>query len=190
METKNSANKAKERVAVYIDGSNLYHKLKDLTIQNKTFFDYKGLCSWLSRDREIISCRYYIGVIRAQENDERGQQLRRKQQRLFSHLEKQGFAIKRGYLMNACGVYHEKGVDVQIATDMLIGAYENYYDTAILLSSDTDIIPAIKKIKFMGKGVEYIGFAHKPSFGLQKYATLSRLLIKEEIEPFIFKSVV
>lgn len=183
----NKVNKSQnERVAIYIDGSNLYHKLKDISIPNKTYFDYRKLCLKLARDRKIISCRYYIGVIRAKEDDEIGQKLRREQQKLFAHLTKQNFTIKRGYLMNAGGIYHEKGVDVQIAVDMLIGAYEDLYDTAILLSSDTDLIPAIKKIKYMGKNIEYIGFSHKPSLGLQKYVTLSRLLIKEEIEPFIF----
>lgn len=186
METKNNNN----RVAIYIDGSNLYHKLKDLSIPSTSRFGYKELCSWLARDRIVVSSRYYIGVVRAKENDEKGQRLRREQQKLFSHLTKEGLTIKRGYLMSAGGVYHEKGVDVQIAVDMLIGAYEDMYDTAILISSDTDLIPAIGKIKYMGKGIEYIGFAHKPSFGLQKYATLSRLLIKEELEPFIFNTLV
>ena len=87
------------------------------------------------------------------------------------------------------GKYHEKGVDVQLAVDLLVGAYENTYDTAIVLSSDTDLIPAIKKIKELGKSVEYIGFAHRPTIALQTHATLSRLLIKEEIENFVFKPV-
>ena len=90
--------------------------------------------------------------------------------------------------MNNDGKYHEKGVDVQLAVDLLVGAYENSYDTAILLSSDTDLIPAIKKVKELGKAVEYIGFAHKPTIALQTHATLSRLLIQEEIEAFVSKS--
>ena len=87
------------------------------------------------------------------------------------------------------GVYHEKGVDVKLAIDLLIGAYENLYDSAILISSDTDLIPAIKKVKFLKKEVEYIGFAHKPSFGLQKVVSLSRLLIKEDLENFVDKTL-
>ncbi len=86
------------------------------------------------------------------------------------------------------GVYHEKGVDVKLAIDLLIGAYENLYDSAILISSDTDLIPAIKKVKFLKKEVEYIGFAHQPSFGLQKAVNLSRLLIKEDLENFVDKT--
>lgn len=38
----------------------------------------------------------------------------------------------------------------------------------------------------LGKEVEYVGFAHKPSFGMQKHVTLSKLLLKDEISPFIF----
>ena len=85
------------------------------------------------------------------------------------------------------GVYHEKGVDVKLAVDLLVGAYDDLYDSAILISSDTDLIPAIQKVKHLGKHVEYIGFAHQPSFGMQRFASLSRLLIKEDIEPFAVK---
>ena len=174
------------RVAIYIDGSNLYYKLKDLEIKNITYFDYSGLSKWLARDREVISKRYYIGVVKAKESDIRGQQLRKSQIKLFNHLTSpsQGFVIKRGYLMKNDGVYHEKGVDVKIAVDLLVGAYEDIYDTAIVLSSDTDLIPAIQKVNHLGKKIEYIGFSHRPSLALQKYSTLSRLLIEEEIKPF------
>ncbi len=86
--------------------------------------------------------------------------------------------------MRSDGVYHEKGVDVKIAVDLLVGAYENMYDEAILVSSDTDLVPVIKKVRHLGKKVEYIGFSHKPSLALQRYATLSRLVIREELEKF------
>jgi len=99
----------------------------------------------------------------------------------------QKIEIYRGYLMENDGVFHEKGVDVKIATDLLVGAYENLYDEAIIISSDTDLIPAMKKIKQLGKKVEYIGFGHQPSLALQTYATISRLLIKEELEQFIYR---
>ena len=90
-------------------------------------------------------------------------------------------------MMKHGGVFHEKGVDVHMATDLLVGSYENLWDTAILISSDTDLIPAIERVKLLHKKIEYIGFAHNPSFGLQKCATLSRLLIKEELVKFNFQ---
>jgi uncharacterized LabA/DUF88 family protein len=175
-----------KRVAVYIDGSNLYYKLKDLGIKNTTYFGYGDFSKWLSRERRLVAKRYYVGVVRAKDNDEKAKKMQESQVRLFNHLgsKEEGFNIQRGYLMKNDGVFHEKGVDVKIAVDLLVGAYEDIYDTAILISSDTDLIPAIQKVKSLGKDVEYIGFAHKPSYGLQKHATLSRLLIDEELKKF------
>ena len=53
-----------------------------------------------------------------------------------------------------------------------------------MISSDTDLIPAIKKVRALGKQVEYIGFSHQPSFGLQQEASRSYLIPREELEEF------
>ena len=174
-----------KRVAVYIDGSNLYHKLKDLAVENTLDFNYRALSDYLARGRKVVSYRYYIGVVRAKTGNVKANKMRMEQQKLFSNLEKQGFCIKQGYLMENGGKFHEKGVDVKIAIDMLIGAYDNLYDVAILISSDTDLILAIKHVKYLKKEIEYIGFSHRPSFGLQKNVSLSRLLIKDDLLPFM-----
>ena len=175
-----------KRVAVFIDGSNLFHKLKELGLLNLTKFNYKGLVDALVSDSLTSYQGYYIGVVRAKEGDLKGQELRRNQQRLFAHLESQSqcFVVKRGVVTENDGVYHEKGVDVSLAVDLLVGAYENIYDKALVISSDTDLVPAIRKVIALKKEVEYIGFAHRPSFGLQKYATRSRLLVLEELKKF------
>lgn len=183
----------KERVGFFIDGSNFYFKLKDneINLKNLLKFDFRGFINWLAIGRKIVFCGYYIGVVRAGADDLKAQNLRRNQQKLFSHLtsNSQKLEIKRGFMMKNDGVFHEKGVDVHLATDLLIGAYENFWDTAVVISSDTDLIPAIEKVKALGKKVEYIGFAHKPSLGLQKCVTRSRLLIKEEVKPFESKNI-
>ena len=67
---------------------------------------------------------------------------------------------------------------------MVIGAADDIYDTAILVSSDTDLIPALKYIKYKDKKLEYVGFSHAPSLGMQKFADLSILLLAEDIERF------
>lgn len=175
----------KKRIAIFIDGSNLYYKLKDLKIPDTTNFDYLGFCKFLTRSRILISTGYYVGVVKAKENDVRAQAMRQAQGKLFNHLRNQGIKIYQGYLMNNNGKFHEKGVDVHMAVDLLVGAYENTYDTAILISSDSDLVPAVKKVKSLGKELEYIGFSHSPCLALQKHATISRLLIKEDLDAFI-----
>lgn len=90
-----------------------------------------------------------------------------------------------GYLLNTKGVYHEKGVDVQIAVDMLEAAYENTCDRIALVSSDTDLAPAIKKAQQRGKTVEYIGFSYQPSVAMVRFCSESRLLTKEDVQQFV-----
>jgi uncharacterized LabA/DUF88 family protein len=178
-----------DRVAVFIDRSNFYHRLKDLGIFDTARFNYRGLAEWLAGGRPVMYCGYYVGVVRAKPGDTKAEAMRNQQVNLFNNLQskRQRFVVQRGYIMENKGVYHEKGVDVKIAVDLLASAYENHYDAAILLSSDTDLIPAIRKVRTLGKAVEYIGFAHRPSLGIQKHVDLSRLLIRAELEPFVSK---
>jgi len=49
------------------------------------------------------------------------------------------------------------------------------------------LLPAISKVKSLGKEVEYVGFGHQPSLAMQTGATISKLILKEELEAFIFK---
>jgi len=57
-----------------------------------------------------------------------------------------------------------------------------------LVTSDADLIPAIKKVKTMGRKVEYIGFSHKPSYALIANSDVRRLLIKDELQDFSRKN--
>lgn len=173
-----------KRAMIFIDGSNFYFKMKSLGIKNLLTYDYRGLCEVLANGRLIASVGYYIGMVRARPDDVKGEQLRRAQINLFNHLRDQKVDVHKGYLMKNEGVYHEKGVDVKIATDLLVGAYENLYDDAVVISSDTDLIPALIKVKELGKGVEYIGFGHQPTMALRNHATISRLLILNELQKF------
>ena len=177
----------KERVAVYIDGSNFYGYLKDTAVNfpKGTKFDFKKFVDFLVSDnRELISKRYYTGVFRNLDGSEKSKKLVGGQQKFFTNIQKDGFTVKRGRIMPIGGVFKEKGTDVKIAVDLIVGAVDDLYDTAILVSSDTDLIPAIRHVKYKNKRVEYVGFAHSPSLGIQKYADLSRLLLKDDIEKF------
>jgi len=176
----------KEKVVVYIDGNNFYKYLKDKEINfpRGVKFDFNKFINFLVKDRECISKRYYVGIARNLDNTEKSKQIVEGQQKFLSEIEKEGFAIKRGRLMYDKGRIREKGTDVKIAVDLVIGAVDNLYDSAVLVSSDTDLIPAIKYVKYRKKKLEYVGFAHAPSLGIQKYADLSRLLLPEDIEKF------
>lgn len=176
-----------KRCMILIDGSNFYFKLKDLGFHHLLDFDFSGFAKMLAGEgHEITQAIYYIGKVRT-DGTEKTQILFNSQRKLFAHLKKHNYSYSLGYLMKTDGKYHEKGVDVNIAVNLLVATYENLCEKLILVSSDTDLLPAILKAKEKGKIVEYIGFSHKPSVALVARCSVSRLLTKEDISKFIIK---
>ena len=176
----------KQKCIILIDGSNFYFKLKDLGLSNLLSFDFRRFIQLLARSYKVMNICYYVGRIR-QDGSNKTERLFDAQQKLLGSLKKHHVSYQLGYLLKSGGKYHEKGVDVQIAVDMLVAAYENLADRIILISSDTDLAPAIKKIREKGKTVEYIGFSHKASVAMVGFCSESHLLRKEDLLPFIKK---
>lgn len=175
------------RVAVYIDGNNFYKYLRDeeVNLPKGKRFNFSKFVESLVKGRRCVSKRYYVGIARDFDGSEKSRQIVKGQQKFLSHLENEGFDIKRSRVMYDSGRIREKGTDVKIGVDLVIGAADDVYDTAILVSSDTDLIPAVQYIKYKNKKLEYVGFSHAPSLGMQKYADFSILLLPEDINKFL-----
>jgi len=177
-------NLKQKRVAIFIDGGNFYRRIRqDNLIPKGTKFNYVKFAEFLARGRIVSSKSYYIGIVRNHDKTSKSQKMVESQQKLLSNIMNAGYKIRRGKIVYDNKI-REKGVDVQIAIDLVIGAGENNYDIAIIVSSDTDLIPAIKYVRSKGKQVEYVGFAQSPSFGMIKESDDRILLIKEQIETF------
>lgn len=174
----------KQKCIILIDGSNFYFKLKDLGFHHLLTFDFTKFAQFLSGKQEIVNTCYYVGRIR-QDGTTKSNKLFDAQQKLLGNLKKHKVLYTFGYLLKSDGVFHEKGVDVQIAVDMLVATYENVCDRIILISSDTDLAPAIKKAREKGKTVEYVGFSHKASVAMVSFCSESTLLKKEDLLKFI-----
>ena len=53
----------------------------------------------------------------------------------------------------------EKGVDAEIICRMLMGAFLNQYDACVLMSDDSDFLPAVTRVQeYFGKKVIHAGF--------------------------------
>src|SRR5579872_5088121 len=170
----------KERCIILIDGSNFYFKLKDLQLHNLLCFNFSEFAQKLLNSNTFIQGTYYIGKVRTN-GTEKMKKLQSNQQKLFSHLKKQKFHYSLGYLLKSGDRMHEKGVDVNIAVDILVATYENQCDKIILVSSDTDLLPAVEKAQEKGKIVEYVGFSHMPSTAMKNNCSQSTFLKKEDI---------
>jgi len=138
----------------------------------------------LAGNYQIVHATYYVGKIRT-DGTVKTQKLFDNQQKLLGHLKIHEYTYSLGYLLKSDGKFREKGVDVNIAVDMLVATYEDLCDRIILVSSDTDLLPAISKAREKGKVVEFVGFSHKPSVAMVARCTESRLLKKEDLLPFI-----
>ena len=174
----------KKKILVQFDGSNFYKKVKKILPQvHLTNFDYVGLAQSLTKaaSNEII---YYVGEIRKYPGNKKSETLYANQQSLFLNLRKQGMKIKLGYLLMSGGKFHEKGVDVQIAVDQVRGAIKDEYDKCFLISSDTDLLPAIQTAKDEKKEVIYVGFENFISRALQKNCSSYLILKKDQILKF------
>lgn len=174
----------KQRCIVLIDGSNFYFKLKDLKLNYLLEFGFSDFVKQLAGSRKVVETVYYIGAVRT-DGSEKTQKLFKAQRRLLGYLRRNKVRYSLGYLLKSGGRFHEKGVDVNIAVDILVATYENLCDSIILVSSDTDLLPAVKKAGEKGKSVEYIGFSHQPSVAMVANCSTSRLLTKEDLQKFI-----
>lgn len=185
----------KPRVAVFIDGSNLYFKLRTLIPHKMDFihYRYRGLVqSLLQPDERLVYAGYYVGVVRdtkRTKNHEKTLALVKDQQKLFDQLRHQELNIVKGYLLERDGRYFEKGVDVRLAVDIVTMAQAKKYDIGIVISSDTDLIPAMQAAQRLKRQIMYVGFEHQPSLALIRQADRSRLLTRQEAAHYIQSSL-
>lgn len=177
----------KRRAIIIIDGSNFYFKLKDLRLHHLLNLQFGSFLKNIAAKYNLVKSTYYVGKIRTNSTSKTGR-LHASQQKLFAHLRKQNIRYSLGYLLKSEGRYHEKGVDVNMAVDMLVATYEDECDHFILISSDTDLLPAIRKSRQKGKTIEFIGFSHQPSVAMVANCNSSRLLTKEDLLPFIINT--
>lgn len=174
----------KKKILVQFDGSNFYKKVKKILPQvHLTNFDYVGLVQLLTKiaSNDII---YYVGEIKKYSGNKKSETLYANQQSLFLNLRKQDIKIKLGYLLMSDGKFHEKGVDVQIAVDIVRGSIKNEYNKFYIISSDTDLLPAIQTAKDEGKEVIYVSFENFVSRALQKNCSSYLIIKKNQILKF------
>ncbi len=176
MRNQGYGSSSRRRVMIFIDGSNLYHVLRQNI--DKRDLDYKKFAEKLCGDRELIRTYYYN--IRQESPDNPG--LASSQDRFLNALyETDYLEVKLGIWKQRGNTMVEKGVDVMIASDLIAHAYEDHYDTAILVSGDADFYPALQVVKDTGKQVEVAAFDSNLS---SEAARFSDVLIKFDRDYF------
>ncbi len=140
------------KTIIFVDASNLYHSIKEMGfIPGKV--DYHKLFSYISNTKDPF-VRFYT----APKRTEQGLKQRSAQDSFFDNLRKNpNLTIHFGKLQLIKGenflTFREKGVDVKLAVDLIILAENKEYDIAILVSGDTDLVPAVEKVVLKQKRI-------------------------------------
>lgn len=136
-----------QRVIVFIDGGNAYQTFR--TAYGTGRYDPATLSRRLAGIRQLVEWRFYAGIVPEGLNDRRDAQ-RDAQQRFFTAIRKHPdgrLCLGRMQVVNGGEAIRGKGVDVQLAIDMVRLAFEDQYDVAILLSCDEDLLPAVDVVQ-------------------------------------------
>ncbi len=167
-----------ERVAIFIDGSNFYHSVKEILGLHDNQIDFMKVVEALRKQRLLVGTYYYNAPLDRGYNPD----VYRKQQKFFSELRKiPDFHVilcnmRKTRKPDGTIEFAVKGDDIYLATDMLSFAYENKYDKAILVSGDGDFVPAIRKVQKLGKLVENAYFSVSRSNFLKQVCNTSVLM--------------
>jgi uncharacterized LabA/DUF88 family protein len=148
-----------EKVISYIDGYNLYHGLKSQGWKWAYWLNLHLMTkNLLSESQELIATKYFTTRVSVPEDK------RLRQQKFLEALETipeikffYGKYVPDEVVCRKCGhtytTYHEKMTDINIAVEMLTDAMKNKYDTAILVSGDSDLVNVVHRVKEFKKKV-------------------------------------
>jgi len=130
------------RVAVFIDGNNLFHAARFHNID----IDYNKLLRVLLGDGRLLRAFFYTGVDAGAE----------RQQGFLLWMRRNGFRVIQKELKTFYDGTRKANLDVEIAVDML--SLAGKYDTAVLVSGDEDFVYAVNAVAYKGGRVEVAGF--------------------------------
>jgi uncharacterized LabA/DUF88 family protein len=142
-----------DRVIAYIDGYNLYHGLRAKGWKRFYWLNIQAMIKDLLTKNQTLSFTKYFTTRVARPAD--------KHKRQAGFLEAlqtlQNFAIYYGHFLSDpvtcrnCGhtyeTHHEKMTDVNIAVEMMSDAFQNRFDTAFLVTADSDLLNLVRTVR-------------------------------------------
>jgi len=135
-----------ERVALFIDGSNLYATAKSLSFD----IDYRRLLGWFRKRSRLVRALYYTALMEDAEYSP--------VRPLIDWLDYNGFTVvtkPAREFTDSLGRRKIKGnMDIEIAVDMMQLA--NNLDHVVLFSGDGDFRSLVEAVQAMGRKVSVI----------------------------------
>ncbi|GAA3998325.1 hypothetical protein GCM10022247_18120 [Allokutzneria multivorans] len=147
------------RAVLYVDGMNAYHGIRSKYGREFLWLDWFALARQIRAQDEILAVRYFTTIVAGEPDAARRQETYLAA--LTAHRPEvqvvRGRYQKKTFKCRSCGdrwtcacdppvafrTYEEKLTDVALAVAMVKDAAEGYGDTSVLISTDSDLNPAI-----------------------------------------------
>nr|PZN00012.1 MAG: NYN domain-containing protein [Actinomycetota bacterium] len=144
-------NVSRDRLIAYIDGFNLYNGIHDEWKCAQLWLDVVQLVKDLRPRSDLVAVKYFTAYVR---DDERARARQRDYIAALQAANPGVLHISLGRFQTKtracreCGAtyraYEEKETDVNIAVELVSDAAQHRMDSALLISADSDLAPAVR----------------------------------------------
>jgi len=172
----------KERVAVYVDGFNLFYGMRARGWRKYYWLDLQKLSeNLLRRNQSLATTRYFTANLMRHPSDP-GKRFRQRKYLEALHTSP-GLSIHYGYFQpqevkcSNCGnirqTFEEKMTDVNISVELLKDAQDDLFDTAMIISADSDLVGPVQAVleRYPTKRVVVAFPPKRSSFNLRQVAS-------------------
>lgn len=143
------------RVISYIDGFNLYFGLRAKGWRKYYWLDLAAMSrALLKPGQRLVHCHYFTARVRT---GGQSQDAKRQSTWLDALATRSDITCHFGHYLpkpqrcNSCGAtwtsHEEKMTDVNIASRLLVDAFQDSYDTALIVSGDSDLTTPIEQVR-------------------------------------------
>ena len=173
-----------DRVGIFIDGPNLYGGARRLAGDGR--IDIPAFVSWIAEGREITEMCFWTGQLDQSVNPV----AYAGQRRLFARIERDipNARIGRATLRPRGRGWVEKGVDVGVAMDLVLGASDDRWDVGVVVSGDGDLARPGGFVRDSGKLFEVVCCRGSLSSLLRREASRVTLLDQADLSQFAYGS--
>ncbi|MDJ0733729.1 MAG: NYN domain-containing protein [Nostocaceae cyanobacterium] len=164
-----------QKAMIFIDGTNLFHRLDGVKLQLKE--KLSNIVESFVENRQVVRVYMYTSKPYLQHAKEKHGDLISDGLRVV-----QGDAVpKKDKDGNYDGNYKEKGVDALLVADLVYHAAVKNYDYALLVSTDTDFVQALKRVEDFGCRTGVLGLCCDIPDRLKEACDDTAILSKSDI---------
>jgi uncharacterized LabA/DUF88 family protein len=192
-----------ERIAIFIDGANFSYGIISINKRYSDFrFDFEKYFKFLTKGGTFAGFWYYTCPLKGSQTLNTDQQImmsrlekitgshcrmckiQKNLQESYQHVQPSPTIMSTPASNTTRTTYSNKMDDVWMAVDMVNEAWKNTFDTAIMISGDGDLLPAVNfVIKEKNKKVHLVGFPGRTSYSLvescSSYQPVSKRIAKK-----------